>query len=299
MSFEHVDRWRIALHDEFDAAYRSDGAARPPRLRRGERLPAARAPRGHQRSTMNLPPELDTICAAFPHRLIFATVSGAHLYGFPSPDSDFDLRGCHVLPVAAVVGLDDPVETEERLGVESGIDLDLVSHDLRKFGRMLLKPNGYVLEQLLSPLVVRTSSDHAALIDMVPRLLTRHHAHHYLGFARSQWRLFEKEPRVKSLLYVYRVLLTGIHLMRSGEVQPSLPALLADRPVSGLADLIAQKISGAEKQPLPATAVAHHAVAIRDLTAELEAARDSSDLADAPRAKPELDALLRAARLGS
>ena len=30
--------------------------------------------------------------------LIFATVSGAHLYGFPSPNSDFDLRGVHVLP---------------------------------------------------------------------------------------------------------------------------------------------------------------------------------------------------------
>jgi hypothetical protein len=28
-----------------------------------------------------------------PYPLIFATISGAHLYGFPSPDSDYDLRG--------------------------------------------------------------------------------------------------------------------------------------------------------------------------------------------------------------
>lgn len=75
---------------------------------------------------MNLPPELDGICATFPHRLVFATVSGAHLCGFPSPDSDYDLRGCHVLPVQAVVGLDAPDETEERLGLESGLDQDLV-----------------------------------------------------------------------------------------------------------------------------------------------------------------------------
>lgn len=36
--------------------------------------------------------------AVLKHRypLVFATVSGAHLYGFPSPDSDFDLRGVHV-----------------------------------------------------------------------------------------------------------------------------------------------------------------------------------------------------------
>ena len=40
-----------------------------------------------------------------PYPLIFATISGAHLYGFPSPDSDIDLRGCHLLPLRAVVGL--------------------------------------------------------------------------------------------------------------------------------------------------------------------------------------------------
>ena len=44
--------------------------------------------------------------ASHPYPLVFATISGAHLYGFPSPDSDFDLRGCHVLPVRDVVGLD-------------------------------------------------------------------------------------------------------------------------------------------------------------------------------------------------
>ena len=31
-----------------------------------------------------------------PYPLLFATISGAHLYGFPSPDSDYDLRGVHV-----------------------------------------------------------------------------------------------------------------------------------------------------------------------------------------------------------
>ena len=43
--------------------------------------------------------------ARHPYPLLFATVSGAHLYGFPSPDSDFDLRGVHVLPLREVVGL--------------------------------------------------------------------------------------------------------------------------------------------------------------------------------------------------
>ena len=41
-------------------------------------------------------PRLKKIATNQPYPLLFATLSGAHLYGFPSPDSDFDLRGVHL-----------------------------------------------------------------------------------------------------------------------------------------------------------------------------------------------------------
>lgn len=44
-------------------------------------------------------PRLHRIVSAQPYPLLFTTISGTHLYGFPSPDSDFDLRGVHVLPL--------------------------------------------------------------------------------------------------------------------------------------------------------------------------------------------------------
>ena len=44
--------------------------------------------------------------AAQPYALLFATISGALLYGFPSPESDSDFRGAHVLPLGKVVSLD-------------------------------------------------------------------------------------------------------------------------------------------------------------------------------------------------
>src|SRR6266446_1502916 len=156
-----------------------------------------------------------------PYRLIFATISGAHLYGFPSSDSDFDLRGVHVLPLEEVVGFKIGPETVEKSGVHDGLEIDLVTHDVKKFFQLLLKKNGYVLEQVLSPLVVHTTPEHAELKEIARHCVTRHHAQHYLGFAETQWRLFEKDspPRVKPLLYVYRVLLTGTHLMQSGEIQ--------------------------------------------------------------------------------
>src|SRR5438477_6471824 len=99
---------------------------------------------------------LHHIVAAQPYPLLFATISGAHLYGFPSPDSDFDLRGAHVLPPEKVVGLDVRDETIEASRVIEGLEMDIVSHDVRKFLGLLLKKNGYVLYQLFSPLIVHT-----------------------------------------------------------------------------------------------------------------------------------------------
>lgn len=176
---------------------------------------------------MTIDPRLDRIVSAQPYPLLFATISGAHLYGFPSPDSDYDLRGAHVLPLKAVVGLDVKDETVEDSRIIEGLEMDIVSHDVRKFFGLLLKKNGYVLEQLYSPLVVQTTPEHAELKEIAKGCITRHHSHHYFGFAETQWKLFDKERprRVKPLLYVYRVLLTGIHLMRTGVVNANLVAL--------------------------------------------------------------------------
>jgi predicted nucleotidyltransferase len=64
-----------------------------------------------------------------PFPLVFATISGAHLYGFPSPDSDFDLRGVHLLPLQTVLSLDDGQQTVEKEGIYDGLEIDLVTHD--------------------------------------------------------------------------------------------------------------------------------------------------------------------------
>ena len=232
--------------------------------------------------------------ARHPYPLIFATISGAHLYGFPSPDSDYDLRGCHVLPVREVVGLDVGRETVETSVKEEDFELDLVSHDARKFFSLLLKKNGYVLEQLYSPLVVLTTPEHGELKAIAAGCVTRHHAHHYLGFAETQWRLFEKESprRVKPLLYTYRVLLTGIHLMRTGEVEANLVRLNEEVHLPHVADLIARKLAGPEQSALDEDDVDFHRREYERLVAELEAAYQASTLPEGPSARPALNELL-------
>jgi predicted nucleotidyltransferase len=85
---------------------------------------------------------LQATLAEQPYPLLFATLSGAHLYGFASPDSDFDVRGVHVLPLREVVRLDAGRETVERTSVREGLEIDLVTHEVRKFFLLLLKKNG-------------------------------------------------------------------------------------------------------------------------------------------------------------
>lgn len=229
--------------------------------------------------TLTYPQPLHDAVRQHPHPLIFATVSGAHLYGFPSPDSDWDLRGVHLLPAREVLGLEPVQETVNLDRVVDGLELDLVTHDLRKFMGLMLKPNGYVLEQLHSPLVVQTTPEHAELIALGRRCVTRFHAHHYLGFSAGQWKLLNRDdpPRVKPLLYAFRTLLTGLHLMRTGEIEANLAVLNAEARLPYLDDLMAQKKSGREKETLSGSLDVYE-TEFRRLTRELEVALEETTL---------------------
>ncbi|MFC7909397.1 nucleotidyltransferase domain-containing protein [Streptomyces nigra] len=240
--------------------------------------------------------DLTPVVAEQPDPVLFATVSGAHLYGFPSRDSDVDLRGVHLLPAADLVGLREPDETRSRMWVRDGVEMDLVTHDLRKFVRLMLRRNGYVLEQLLSPLVVHTTDAHRELAGLAPGVLTTHHAHHYRGFATTQWRLFERTGELKPLLYTFRTLLTGIHLMRGGGIEAHLPTLLEAVDAPGyLPELIAAK---AEREHGDA-GVEHARVAadVERLHAVLDEARADSALPDAPSVHDALHAFVVRIRL--
>ena len=229
-------------------------------------------------------PRLQRITTAQPYPLLFATISGAHLYGFPSPDSDVDLRGAHVLPLKQVLGLDARHETVEDSRIIEGLEMDIVSHDVKKFFNLLLKKNGYVLEQLYSPLIVQTTPEHAELKQIAKGCITRHHSHHYLGFVHTQWELFLKESphRVKPLLYVYRVLLTGIWMMRTGEVEANLVTLNETFRLPYVDDLIARKLAGPEQGTLDDADLAFHQGEFERLRAMLQAAHEASTLRELP-----------------
>ena len=248
---------------------------------------------------MNLHPRLREVVKEQKFPMVFVTISGAHLYGFPSPDSDYDLRGIHVLPVRDVVGLDAGTETIEVSQGRDGIELDLVTHDIKKFFKMLLKKNGYVLEQLFSPLVVHSTPEHEELKAIAKGCITRYHSHHYLGFAETEWKLLNKESptRIKPLLYVYRVLLTGIHMMRTGEVEANLHTLNSFFKLPYIPGLIARKLEASEKGTIQDADMAFHQKEYERLKSVLEQASLESKLPERPTGSEALNELLIRTRL--
>ena len=236
---------------------------------------------------------------AHPYPLLFATVSGAHLYGFPSPDSDFDLRGVHVLPARECLGLGEPAETITLSHDREGAEVDLVTHDARKFFALLLRNNGYVLEQLYSPLVVRTSPEHEELKEIARGCFTRGCLRHYRGFAFNQWNLFLRESprRVKPLLYVYRVLLTGILLMRTGKLNANLLECNEEMRLPYINDLVARKTGGPEKGTLDGADYDFHESEVKRLQTLLDESVHDSPLPETGSSRDALNDLLLRVRL--
>ena len=106
---------------------------------------------------------------------------------------------------------------------------------------------------------------------------------------------------MKPLLYVYRVLLTGIHLMRTGEVEANLVTLNEDFRLPYIADLVARKLAGPEKAALDDADTAFHEQEYQRLRGLLQVAHDASRLPESPDEKTRIamnDLLVRI-RLGS
>ncbi len=220
-------------------------------------------------------------------------MSGAHLYGFPSPDSDVDLRGTFAAPLRQVLSLDKPKETREPKGIVGGVEVELVGHEIEKYLRLLVKPNGYVLEQIFSPLIVLTSPAHDELKSLAQAGLSKKLYHHYAGFAQGEWRDFQRPgigKTVKRLLYLYRVLMTGIVLLKEGVVEGNL-GRLNERFRFDLEPLVAMKVRELAEFEGDADA---HAANIATLFERLPQARDSSPLPeDVPNRAALSDFLVR------
>jgi len=226
-------------------------------------------------------------------------LSGAHAYGFPSLDSDLDLKAIHVAPTAALLGLDPVRATFDRAGIEEGVEIDYTSNEIGAALHRMLEGNGNFLERVLGRATIAGSDALQELRPLVRASLNRKVHHHYRGFANSQLRDFDKVPTAKRALYVLRTALTGVHLLESAELETDLNVLAPIHGVDGVAELVERKRE-AERVELRADEVERWRGRLAQVIDRIDEARERSPL---PEHAPNRDELgqwlveLRRARL--
>ncbi len=228
---------------------------------------------------------------------LFVTLTGVHLYGFPSADSDYDLRGAWVLPLRSIIGLQKPDETITRLSMERGLLVDIVLHDIGKYMQLMANANGSILEEVFSPHVLLGEEVAAQMRELAQGCLVRRLYYHYNGFARNQIAKFwSQEPkRVKTLLYIYRILMTGIRVLETGVIESHLPTLNQTFALPFIPRLIAAKVE--ELSPIEGEDWELHQRTIGQLQSRLRRAYRHSPLPNQPRNLPEIEAYLVQLRL--
>lgn len=135
-------------------------------------------------------------------RIVYACESGSRAWGFPSTDSDYDVRFIYVRPLEWYLTI-----RERRDVIEQPISdmLDINGWDLRKALQLLRKSNPPLLEWLQSPIVYRESGEMPARLRSLAksRFSPKSCIYHYLHMARGNYREYLQGERVKIKKYFY------------------------------------------------------------------------------------------------
>jgi hypothetical protein len=238
--------------------------------------------------------------AARRHLVIY--LSGAHAYGFPSPDSDLDLKAVHTAPTRELLGLSPPPPHASRVAIVHDVEVDYTSNEIGPVLTGILTGNGNYIERFLGDLVLYSTPSLDELRPLIRVALSRRVHRHYRGFATQQRTAFEgaDHPTAKKLLYVLRTALTGVHLLRSAEVVTDLRRLLDEYDLARGHHLIDIKRAG-ERVQLDRQLIDEWRPALDLLFERLDRARAESALPEEPSGAADLDAWLvdHRLRLGS
>lgn len=208
-------------------------------------------------------------------------LSGAHAYGFPSPDSDLDLKAIHIASTDELLGLEPPAPTFDRAEVIDGVEIDYTSNELGHALAGILHGNGNFIERVLGRLAIVQSPLYPELRMLTQASLSKRVYRHYRGFAQNQLQFLEKEPSAKKILYVLRTTLTGTHLLRTGELETDVNYMLEAYGLADAEELVARKRSREQASLDPALLDAWRP-RLHTLFENLEGAHQRSSLPDEP-----------------
>jgi len=150
--------------------------------------------------------------------VIYRCVVGSRAYGLEEDGSDVDRRGIYLPPADpqwSLLGVPEQLERHETQECYS---------ELEKFLRLALRANPNVLECLYSPLVEEASPLAEELLAMRDCFLATQVYQTYNGYVMSQFKKLDQdlrnkgEIRWKHAMHLVRILISGITILRDGEV---------------------------------------------------------------------------------
>lgn len=207
---------------------------------------------------------------------LFLVVSGSHMFGFPSKNSDIDIRGVFITPTAELLGLD---KTKETYRIEEG-KLDLSICELGHYLKHVAKSNGNYLEWVNSPYLIHTSEDFVDLKNIVNSSISKEIYDYHSHFAKDLWDSAVKTKEVKEFLYAFRIYMAGINLLRDCEVRANINKLNKKFRIPIIGELINYKKS--EEHIKYPKSLAHIESELRKLSEILDQEHKNSRLPSMP-----------------
>lgn len=197
-------------------------------------------------------------------RILLAVESGSRAWGFPSRDSDYDVRFVYIHPPEWYLSVD---ADQRRDVIERPIldEIDLSGWEIRKALLLFAKSNPPLLEWLSSPLIYRDTKALAPrLLDLLPAYYAPNASlYHYLHMAQGNFKDYLRGDIVwvKKYFYVLRPLLAVRWIEQGRGPVPmlftDLLVTIADKPelVAGIETLRKRKMAGEELDRGPAIPV--------------------------------------------
>jgi hypothetical protein len=178
-------------------------------------------------------------------KVIYVTISGSDLYGFPSKDSDIDYRGCYLTGTHSLMGLHRPKDVIEMLP-------DIVMFELSKELGLAISGNCNVLEHIFAPSIYST----VEFLKMKPMIMNAMGKdgiyHSYKGLATFNYKKFimAGKKSYKKYLYILRGLMACIYTMQTGKIQPDINELNKYFKIKEVKKLVEMKKNGVENDEL-------------------------------------------------
>lgn len=197
--------------------------------------------------------EIKRIEKRYDVKICYVVESGSRAWGFPSKDSDYDVRFIYVHKPAWYLSID-----QKRDVIELPIHdlLDINGWELRKALRLFRKSNPPLMEWLHSGIVYYQAF---SLLDKLKDLqqkvfLPQSALYHYLNMAKGNYRdyLRREEVKIKKYFYVLRPILSCIWIEKNHTFPPiEFPKLVEDLLQDGelkqeIITLLERKIAGDE-----------------------------------------------------